>query len=80
VCANAVVDVIEYQTSGDAAAFIAERLLGEGGIMVPHPDYFQRLRSILDPHGILLIIDDVQTRASAAQAGCSGIEHYGVAT
>jgi len=34
---------------------------GEGGIQVPSPDYFPRVREICDRHGVLLIVDEVQT-------------------
>jgi 4-aminobutyrate aminotransferase / (S)-3-amino-2-methylpropionate transaminase / 5-aminovalerate transaminase len=76
-CADAVEDVINYQTSGNVAAFIAEPVLGEAGIVVPHPDYFRRVKEILDRHGILLIIDEVQT-GFGRTGRMFGIEHYGV--
>jgi 4-aminobutyrate aminotransferase / (S)-3-amino-2-methylpropionate transaminase / 5-aminovalerate transaminase len=76
-CADAIEDVINYQTSGNVAAFIAEPVLGEAGIVVPHPEYFQRAKEILDRHGILLIIDEVQT-GFGRTGRMFGIEHYGV--
>ncbi|HEY8675201.1 MAG TPA: aspartate aminotransferase family protein [Candidatus Dormibacteraeota bacterium] len=76
-CADAVEDVINYQTSGDVAAFIAEPILGEAGIVVPHPDYFKRVKEILDRHGILLIVDEVQT-GFGRTGRLFGIEHFGV--
>ncbi|MGH7775690.1 MAG: aspartate aminotransferase family protein [Candidatus Dormibacterales bacterium] len=60
-CADAVEEVIDYQTAGDVAAFIAEPVMGEGGIIVPHPDYFRRVKAVLDRHGILFIADEVQS-------------------
>jgi 4-aminobutyrate aminotransferase/(S)-3-amino-2-methylpropionate transaminase len=60
-CADAVEDVIQYQTSGDVAAFIVEPVLGEAGL-IPLPDgYLARVKEILDRYGILLIVDEVQT-------------------
>jgi 4-aminobutyrate aminotransferase/(S)-3-amino-2-methylpropionate transaminase len=76
-CADAVEDVINYHTSGNVAAFIAEPVLGEGGIVVPHPDYFRRVKEILDRHGILLIIDEVQT-GFGRTGKLFAIEHFGV--
>jgi 4-aminobutyrate aminotransferase/(S)-3-amino-2-methylpropionate transaminase len=76
-CADAVEDVINYHTSGNVAAFIAEPVLGEAGIIVPHPDYFRRVKEILDRHGILLIIDEVQT-GFGRTGRMFGIEHFGV--
>ncbi|MBJ7594499.1 MAG: aspartate aminotransferase family protein [Candidatus Dormibacteraeota bacterium] len=76
-CADAVEDVINYQTSGNVAAFIAEPVLGEAGIVVPHPEYFARVKEILDRHGILFIVDEVQT-GFGRTGRMFGIEHYGV--
>jgi 4-aminobutyrate aminotransferase/(S)-3-amino-2-methylpropionate transaminase len=76
-CADALEDVIRSQTSGDVAAFVAEPVLGEGGIIVPHPDYFQRVRAILAHYGILFICDEVQT-GFGRTGKLFGIEHFGV--
>ena len=76
-CADAVEDVIDFQTSDNVAAFIAEPVLGEAGIVVPHQDYFRRVREILDARGILLIVDEVQT-GFARTGRMFAIEHYGV--
>lgn len=76
-CADVVEDVIRYQTSGDVAAFIAEPVMGEGGIIVPHPDYFTRVKEILDRHGILFIADEVQS-GFGRTGRMFAIEHYGV--
>ncbi|MEO8897295.1 MAG: aspartate aminotransferase family protein [Candidatus Dormibacter sp.] len=76
-CADAVEDVIDYQTAGSVAAFIAEPVLGEAGIVVPHPDYFRRVKEILDRHRILLIVDEVQT-GFGRTGTMFAIEHFGV--
>jgi 4-aminobutyrate aminotransferase len=60
-CADAVEDVIKYETSGDVAAFIAEPVMGEGGIIVPRDGYLQRIKEILDHYEILFIDDEVQS-------------------
>jgi diaminobutyrate-2-oxoglutarate transaminase len=39
---------------------IVEAIQGEGGSIVPHPDFMPRLREICDRHGILLIDDEIQ--------------------
>jgi 4-aminobutyrate aminotransferase-like enzyme len=70
-------DVIHYSTSNDVAAFIAEPLLGEGGIIVPPREYFQEAKKILDQYGILFIADEVQT-GFARTGKLFGIEHYDV--
>jgi 4-aminobutyrate aminotransferase len=76
-CAEALEDVLRFHTSGDVAAFIAEPVLGEGGIIVPPPDYFKAVKSILDRHDILFIADEVQTGFGRTGA-MFGSEHYDV--
>lgn len=45
----------------DVAAVFVEPVLGEGGCVVPPPDYLLALRELCDRHGILLVVDEVQT-------------------
>jgi 4-aminobutyrate aminotransferase len=45
----------------DIAAFVVEPILGEGGYVVPPDGFLPTLREICDRHGILLIVDEVQT-------------------
>ena len=77
-CAHAVEELIHYATSDDVAAFIAEPVLGEGGIIVPPFNYFLELKKVLDSHGILFIADEVQS-GFARTGKMFAIEHYGVA-
>ena len=60
-CANAVEDIIKTATSGQPAAFIAESIQGNAGIVVPPKGYFQRVKEILSHYGALFIADEVQT-------------------
>jgi 4-aminobutyrate aminotransferase-like enzyme len=60
-CAHALKDVIRQQTSGDVAAFIAEPVLGEGGIVAPPAEYFDVAARIFHEEGALFIVDEVQT-------------------
>jgi len=59
--AEGLAEAIKYQSSGNVAAFIAEPVLGEGGILVPHDSYFRYVKEILEEQGILFICDEVQT-------------------
>jgi len=76
-CAKMLSDVISYSTSGGVAAFIAEPIMGEGGIIVPPPEYFTEVKKILDKNGILYIADEVQT-GFGRTGKMFGFQHYGV--
>ncbi len=60
-CLEAGFDLIDQQSIGSLCAVIAEPILSAGGIIVPPPDYFQRLRKLCDERGMLLILDEAQT-------------------
>ncbi len=45
----------------DVAAVIVEPVQGEGGFVVPPPSFLPWLRRFTEEHGILLIVDEVQT-------------------
>ncbi|MFQ5665108.1 MAG: aspartate aminotransferase family protein [Candidatus Binatia bacterium] len=55
------VAALEAAVSPHTVAVMIEPLQGEGGIVVPHPDYLRRLRAVCDRHELLLIADEVQT-------------------
>jgi 4-aminobutyrate aminotransferase/(S)-3-amino-2-methylpropionate transaminase len=76
-CAEALEDVIDFRTAGEVAAFVAEPVLGEGGIIVPPDGYFRRVKEILDQRGILFIADEVQS-GFGRTGRMFGIEHFGV--
>ncbi len=70
-------EIIRFSTAGDVAAFIAEPVMGEGGIIVPPADYFREIKKVLDKHGILFICDEVQS-GFGRTGKMFAIEHYGV--
>jgi 4-aminobutyrate aminotransferase/(S)-3-amino-2-methylpropionate transaminase len=76
-CARAVEHAIDYGTSGGVAAFIAEPVMGEGGIIVPPPNYFKYVKEALDRRGVLFICDEVQS-GFGRTGKMLAIEHYGV--
>lgn len=43
------------------AAIIIEPVMGEGGFYIAPPEFLQALRRLCDQHGILLVIDEIQT-------------------
>jgi putrescine---pyruvate transaminase len=59
--ADAVEAAIEAHGADTIAAVIAEPVMGAGGVIVPPPTYFPRLRQICDRHNVLLIADEVIT-------------------
>ena len=77
LCARSIHNVIDYCTSKGVAAFIAEPVLGEGGIIPPPLEYFKLVKEILDENGILFIDDEVQT-GFGRTGKLFGIQHYGV--
>jgi 4-aminobutyrate aminotransferase len=48
-------------TPGEIAAFLVEPLQGEGGYYPASREFIHTLRTIADEHGILMILDEVQT-------------------
>jgi 4-aminobutyrate aminotransferase / (S)-3-amino-2-methylpropionate transaminase / 5-aminovalerate transaminase len=60
-CAHALADVVQFQTSGDVAAFLVEPVLGEGGIVTPPPEYLEIAARIFHERGALVVVDEVQT-------------------
>ncbi|KAK9814300.1 hypothetical protein WJX72_003610 [[Myrmecia] bisecta] len=66
ICCNGPQEALNWmlkqQTApGDTAAIIVEPILGEGGFLTPPPNFFPTLRELCDKHGMLLIIDEVQS-------------------
>lgn len=76
-CARALEEVIKFNTYDNIAGFIAEPIIGEGGIIVPPDNYFVEIKKILDKNRILLIIDEVQT-GFCRTGKMFAIEYYGV--
>jgi putrescine---pyruvate transaminase len=60
-CAADIERVIEREGADTVAAVIAEPVHGAGGVIVPTPGYWPRLREICDRHDVLLIADEVIT-------------------
>jgi 4-aminobutyrate--pyruvate transaminase len=52
-------DLIAREGADTIAAFIAEPVMGAGGVIVPPAGYYEKVQAVLDRHGILFIDDEV---------------------
>ncbi len=78
-----VIRYIEDQILGhllpaeNVAGILVETIQGEGGYIVPNAGFFPALRELCDRHGILLIVDEVQSGMGRTGKWWA-IEHFGV--
>ena len=66
-----------YVAAEQTAAVIVEPIQGEGGFITPPQEYFQKLHKICQKHGILLIIDEIQT-GMGRTGKMFAIDHWGI--
>jgi len=52
-------DMIAREGAETIAAFIAEPIMGAGGVIVPPPGYYERIQAVLSANDILFIDDEV---------------------
>lgn len=67
----------KYVPPEDTAGIVVEPIQGEGGYVVPPPEYFQRLKKLADKYGLLFIDDEVQS-GMGRTGKWFAIEHWGV--
>ena len=60
-CAKLGFDMVDAQTTGSLAAFIAEPILSAAGILEPPPGYFPAVKQMCEERGMLFILDEAQT-------------------
>lgn len=68
---------LEAAITPATCAIMLEPIQGEGGINVPDAGYFPGVRSLCDKHGLLLILDEIQTGVGRT-GKLFGYEHFGV--
>jgi 4-aminobutyrate aminotransferase len=61
----------------DVAGVLVEPIQGEGGYLIPPDGFFPALRKLCDRHGILLIVDEVQSGMGRTGKWWA-VEHFGV--
>jgi 4-aminobutyrate aminotransferase len=82
-CAAECVDWIENQilvhliAPDEVAAIVVEAIQGEGGYLVPPAQFHERLRALTRQHGMLLVVDEVQS-GMGRTGKMFAMEHFGV--
>jgi len=78
-CLDYIEDVVfkSYVAADEVSAVFVEPIQGDAGWHVPPPGWHKRLRSICDAHGILLVVDEIQT-AFGRTGKWTAMEHWGV--
>jgi acetylornithine/N-succinyldiaminopimelate aminotransferase len=71
------IDAVDKAITKETSAVMIEPIQGEGGVKVPDPDYLRDLRELCDRHGILLILDEVQTGIGRT-GKLFAYEHFGI--
>lgn len=78
-CVEAIKDTVfrHVVSPEEVAGIVVEPIQGEGGYVVPPPEYHQRLHELAQEYGILYIADEVQT-GMGRTGKMTASEHYGV--
>jgi 4-aminobutyrate aminotransferase len=78
-CARFIEETLFHSTLApeEVAAIVVEPIQGEGGLLVGPGSFLQEIRRICDRHGILMVVDEVQSGAGRTGKWWA-IEHSGV--
>jgi len=77
-CASLLENAFDkHVNADDVAAVIAEPVQGEGGFIVPPPEYMGKIKKICEERGILLIADEIQSGLGRTGRWFA-MEHWGV--
>lgn len=76
-CAAELERMIEAEGADTIAAFIAEPVMGTGGLIPPPEGYWEAIQAVLDRHEILLIADEVVTGFGRIGRPF-GVQRYGI--
>jgi len=75
--AEALEAALAAEDPATVAAFIAEPVIGAGGVIPPHPDYFPHIREICDRAQVLFIADEIIT-GFGRTGHWFALDHWGV--
>jgi 4-aminobutyrate aminotransferase / (S)-3-amino-2-methylpropionate transaminase / 5-aminovalerate transaminase len=79
VCANYLEKAfVNKVDAASVAALIAEPIQGEGGFIVPPPEYFKKIKAVCEKNGIVFIADEIQT-GMGRTGKLFAMEHFHVA-
>ncbi|HEX7853029.1 MAG TPA: aspartate aminotransferase family protein [Sphingobium sp.] len=70
-------DAALSQVDLTTAGFLLEPVQGEGGLLPATPEFIRGLRDFADKHGLLLVLDEVQS-GFARTGKMYAYEHYGI--
>lgn len=70
-------DALEAAIKKETCAVLLEPIQGESGVRMPSPEYLGDVRKLCDRHGILLILDEVQT-GMGRTGKLFAYEHFGM--
>ncbi|RPI36072.1 MAG: acetylornithine transaminase, partial [Nitrospiraceae bacterium] len=71
------IDAIEKAVTKETCAVMLEPIQGESGVKIPDQAYLAEVRKLCDRHGILLILDEVQTGIGRT-GKLFAYEHYSI--
>jgi 4-aminobutyrate aminotransferase/(S)-3-amino-2-methylpropionate transaminase len=69
--------IVTHIGASEVAAFFAEPIQGDGGIVIPAPGYFAAIKAFCEAEGIVFVADEIQAGIARTGAWYS-IEHHGV--
>lgn len=76
-CADMIEEVYRNESTGQVAAVVLEPIQGAGGIIVPPPEFLQKIAEFCKRNGLLLFVDEIFT--SAGRTGKMwAFEHFGL--
>ena len=69
--------IVTHIGASEVAAFFAEPIQGDGGIIIPAPGYFAAIKEFCAENGIVFVADEIQSGIARTGAWYA-MEHHGV--